>query len=133
MYNEIWWKGAGLYAPRNHGSVAPEEGDITRWYGVEDDEDARRAGLGTPQYFEEVPDDMTILRLHETALQSRLDYIAYCPTCGGLTEAQDASDFPSVRSTCPDCSRRWCYVFQEDESGTFGVIGFQCDSGDRIN
>jgi hypothetical protein len=65
-------------------------------------------------------------------MKKYLDYIAFCPSCGNPTVAQDTTDFPSVRSQCSQCLLRWVYVFQVDKSGTFGVIGFQCDNNDRI-
>jgi hypothetical protein len=30
------------------------------------------------------------------------------------------------------CHRSWSTVFDLDVSGTFGVMSFQCDNGDRI-
>ncbi len=66
--------------------------------------------------------------------QTIIDYVAYCPSCGfdldfGVVRHQ--GDMRCVSASCPSCSRKWSMIFDIDVSGTFGVMSFQCDNGDR--
>lgn len=64
-------------------------------------------------------------------------YVGYCPSCGAsLTFGPMGHyrDTNACRGTCPSkkCKRSWSFVFDLDNSGTFGVMSFQCDNEDRI-
>ncbi len=61
-------------------------------------------------------------------------YAGHCPTCGSrmvFSPPYRNGHVESVRANCP-CGKQWSMVFDLDDSGTFGVMSFQCDSGDRI-
>lgn len=71
----------------------------------------------------------------EAARTTRLAYVAHCPSCGhklvfAFVHADSA--YESVRGVCHMCSKRWSFLFDLDKSGTFGVMSFQCDNGDRV-
>lgn len=61
-------------------------------------------------------------------------YAGHCPSCGRRLSFDPPLVYMNVEATtgiCP-CGRRWSMTFDVDKSGTFGVLGYQCDNGDRI-
>jgi predicted RNA-binding Zn-ribbon protein involved in translation (DUF1610 family) len=62
-------------------------------------------------------------------------YVTYCPSCGNLLQFDPPyrdDRMESVQAKCPSCGRQWSMIFDLDDSGTFGVMSFQCDNQDRI-
>lgn len=62
-------------------------------------------------------------------------YVSYCPSCGNKLSfgiPHRNNHLESVQANCPSCKRQWSMIFDLDESGTFGVMSFQCDNNDRI-
>jgi hypothetical protein len=61
-------------------------------------------------------------------------YVAFCPSCSKPLEFETPyrdDHLESVTGSC-QCGKRWSFIFDLDESGTFGVMSFQCDNRDRI-
>lgn len=64
-------------------------------------------------------------------------YAGYCPSCGSKLSFDPPyrdDKVESVQAICQSesCKRKWSMIFDLDESGTFGVMSFQCDNEDRI-
>jgi hypothetical protein len=67
------------------------------------------------------------------ATETLYAYAAFCPSCGRKMAFEPTYHDPrmeAAQATCP-CGKRWSMVFDIDPSGTFGVVSFQCDNGDR--
>lgn len=62
------------------------------------------------------------------------EYVAFCATCGGKVDFGRHFRLRTIDAVTGECDRghRWSFVFDMDESGTFGVMSFQCDNKDRI-
>jgi hypothetical protein len=64
-------------------------------------------------------------------------YVGYCPSCGSKLRFNTPYrnyNVESVHAKCTSmfCKKEWAIIFDLDESGTFGVMSFQCDNQDRI-
>jgi hypothetical protein len=61
-------------------------------------------------------------------------YVGYCPACGGQLKFGGVGHYGDMRAcqgTCTSCRSKWSFTFDLDKSGTFGVVGLQCDNEDR--
>lgn len=72
-----------------------------------------------------------VMRASDKELQ---EYIAHCASCGQRMKVGPVGHYGDINAchcACP-CGREWSMTFDMDSSGTFGVMAFQCDNGDRI-
>jgi hypothetical protein len=62
------------------------------------------------------------------------NYVAHCASCGLKLKFFASSMGDSIEEMEAECScgKKWSFIFHKDKSGTFGVMAFQCDNGDRI-
>ncbi len=65
--------------------------------------------------------------------RSLQEYVAHCATCGQKIKFREVPQegLEGMQGAC-DKGHKWWFCFDIDKSGTFGVMSFQCDNGDRV-